>query len=97
MALELRILDRTYKLACETSEEEQLQQAAQLLNQKLQETRQNVPRIENERLLGLVALNLAQEILNLNISLQEQTNSQRLIKQMIVECEQALGFTAETN
>lgn len=90
MTLELKILDRSYKLACEPHEEEQLNNAANLLNQKLVEARSSMPRIESERLAVLVALNLVQEILTLNKSLQEQTNCQRLIKQLIAQAEQAL-------
>lgn len=90
MALELKILDRSYKLACELHEEEQLNNAANLLNQKLQEARSNMPRIESERLAVLVALNLVQEILSLNKSLQDQTTCQRMVKQLIAEAEQAL-------
>lgn len=93
MTLELRILDRSYKLACEPSEEEHLQQAAQLLNQKLQDGRDSMPRMENERLFALVALKMAQELLNLNKAVQEQTNCQRLIKQMIADSEKALNMT----
>lgn len=90
MALELKILDRSYKLACEPHEEEQLNNAANLLNQKLQEARSSMPRIESERLAVLVALNLVQEILSLNKSLQDQTTCQRMVKQLIAEAEHAL-------
>lgn len=90
MTLELKILDRNYKLGCEPHEKEQLQHAANMLNNKLQTARADMPRIENERLLALVALNLMQDILNLNKSLQEQTTYQRLVKQLIIEAEQAL-------
>jgi cell division protein ZapA len=90
MTLDLWILERSYKLACEPHEEEQLQNAVTLLNQKLQEARRSMPRIESERLAVLVALNLAQEILTLNKSLQDQTTCQRYIKQLIAETERAL-------
>lgn len=90
MTLELKILDRSYKLACEPHEEEQLNNAANLLNQKLQEARSTMPRIESERLAVLVALNLVQEILTLNKSLQDQTTCQRMVKQLIAEAEHAL-------
>lgn len=91
MTVEIRILERTYKLACEPSEEEQLHKAVSLLEQKIQETRRNMPRLESERLAVLVALSLAQEVLNLNKGLQEQTHCQRLIKQMIHDAEKSLA------
>lgn len=90
MSIDLQILDRTYKLACEPNEEQQLRNAATYLSQKLKEARQAMPRVETERLAVLVALNLAQEILNLNKSLQDQTNYQRILKQLIVDTEKAL-------
>ena len=93
MTIEVRILERNYKLACEPSEREQLQKAVSLLEQKLQETRRTMPRLESERLAVLVALSLAQEVLNLNKGLQEQTQCQRLIKQMINDAERAIAST----
>ena len=91
MTVDVRILDRSYKLACEPSEEEQLQKAVGLLEQKLQEIRRNMPRLESERVAVLVALSLAQEVLTLNKGLEEQTHCQRLIKQMINEAEKTLA------
>jgi cell division protein ZapA len=91
MTVEVKILDRTYKLACEPSEQEQLQKAVSLLEQKMQETRRSMPRLEAERLAVMVALSLAQEVLSLNKGLQEQTHCQRLIKQMINDAEKTLA------
>lgn len=90
MTIEVRILDRQYKLACEPSEEEQLHKAVKLVEQKVQEVRRSMPRLEAERIAVLTALNLAQEILTLNKGLQEQTQCQRLIKQLIMDGENAL-------
>lgn len=90
MSLDLQILDRTYKLGCEPEEEQQLRNAANFLTQKLREARSAMPRIETERLAVLVALNLAQEILNLNKTLQEQTSHQRILKQLVQELEKAV-------
>ena len=91
MTLEVRILDRQYKLACEDSQKEQLQKSVGLLEQKLKELRSAMPRLESERLTVMVALSLAQEIMTLNKALQEQTHCQRLLKQMISDTEKALG------
>ena len=91
MNIDVRILDRQYKLACEPSEQEQLQKAVNLLEQKLQEFRRTMPRLESERLTVMVALSLAQEVLSLNKGLQEQTHCQRLIKQMINDTEKTLN------
>ncbi|TEU30029.1 cell division protein ZapA [Alkanindiges illinoisensis] len=91
MTVDVRILDRSYKLACEPSEEEQLQKAVNLLEQKLQDMRRSMPRLESERVAVLTALSLAQEVLSLNKDLQEQTHCQRLIKQMINDAEKSLA------
>ena len=91
MTVDVRILDRSNKLACEPSEEEQLQKAVSLLEQKLQDMRRSMPRLESERVAVLTALSLAQEVLSLNKDLQEQTHCQRLIKQMINDAEKSLA------
>lgn len=91
MTVDVRILDRSYKLACEPSEKEQLQKAVSLLEQKLQDMRRSMPRLESERVAVLTALSLAQEVLSLNKDLQEQTHCQRLIKQMINDAEKSLA------
>lgn len=91
MTIEVRLLDRSYKLASEPNEQEQLQKAVNLLEQKFQEMRRNMPRLESERLAVMVALSLAQEVLSLNKGLQEQTHCQRLIKQMINDAEKTLA------
>ena len=90
MSVDLQILDRTYKLACEPDEEQQLRHAASFLTQKLREARSAMPRIETERLAVLVALNMAQEILNLNKTLQEHNSHQRVLKQLVQELEKAV-------
>lgn len=90
MSVDLQILDRTYKLACEPDEEQQLRHAASFLTQKLREARSSMPRIETERLAVLVALNMAQEILNLNKTLQEHNSHQRVLKQLVQELEKAV-------
>lgn len=93
MTIEVRILERQYKLACEPSEVDNLNKAVKLVEQKLQETRRSMPRLESERLAVLAALSLAQEVLTLNKGLQEQTHCQRLIKQMIINGEEVLAKT----
>ena len=88
MNIDVRILDRQYKLACEPSEQEQLQKAVNLLEQKLQEFRRAMPRLESERLTVMVALSLAQEVLSLNKTLQSYTHAERVLTDIMDELEE---------
>ena len=91
MSIEVRVLDRTHKLGCEPHQEQNIQYAATLLNQKLKDIRDKMPRLDNEQVFLFVALDLVQDIVQLNKSLQDQTTCQRIVKQLITETEQALS------
>lgn len=87
MKVDIQILGRTYGMECDEAEASGLKAAASHVDAKLQELRKAMPRLENDRLAVLVALNLCQELLTANKALQEVSASQRLVMQMIDEAE----------
>ena len=69
-SLEVKLLDKDYRISCEPEERSQLLAAAALLDAKLQEAGDRIPggtpqgaRGSGERLAVMVALNLAHELL----------------------------------
>ena len=61
----IRILDKEYLIACQPGERADLQRAANLLNTRLRETRESGKTIGTERLLMMVALNMANDLAKL--------------------------------
>lgn len=90
--IELTIFDRVYKLGCDPQEADGLRAAAKYLDQKLREARAAMPRIENDRLAVMVALQICQELLKANKSLQELQACQRLVQQMISDTKEAIDL-----
>lgn len=90
MNVELTILDRSYKLACADNQADALKAAARHVDSKMREFRTAMPRVETERLAVMVALQLCQELMTANTTLQSQKACQRLISQMINDVETAI-------
>ena len=58
----VQILDKEYLIACPPEEQEDLQRAATLLNQRLRQIREHGKVMGTERLVIMAALNLANEL-----------------------------------
>lgn len=61
--LEIQLLGKEYKVACPPEEQQALQNAADYLNARLSEVAAK-GKFSGERLIAMVALNLAHELLN---------------------------------
>lgn len=59
----LNILDKEYRIACPSGEEESLQASAHLLNTRIQEIRDSGKAIGPDRVAVMAALNLANDFL----------------------------------
>ena len=59
----VRILDREYQIACREDEREDLQSAAQLVHERMRETRSQGKVIGTDRIAVMTALNIAHELL----------------------------------
>ena len=86
--VELRLIEQTFRLATTLDKKDELERAAELLNEKFNEMRRSVPRVEHNKLVIMVALQLTQEVLSLNKSLQEYTHCERLLQTILDDVEQ---------
>lgn len=71
-------------------EKADLERAGQLLNDKFQEFRRKAPNIEHNKLVIMVALELTQEVLTMNKSLQEYSHCERLLSDILEDIEKAV-------
>lgn len=79
IAVELRVLGHNFRLATTETEKVDLERAAELLNEKYDDFRRKAPRVEPSKLIIMVALELMQEVLSMNKSLQEYAHCDRLL------------------
>ena len=86
--VELRLIEQTFRLATTASEKEELERAGQMLNEKFNEMRRNAPRVEHNQLVIMVALQLMQDVLSMNKSLQEYAHCERLLETILNDVEQ---------
>ncbi|NUF82863.1 cell division protein ZapA [Acinetobacter seifertii] len=88
--VELRLIEQTFRLATTADKKDELERAAELLNEKFNEMRRSAPRVEHNKLVIMVALQLTQEVLSLNKSLQEYTHCERLLQAILEDVEQTV-------
>lgn len=86
--VELRLIEQTFRLATTSDKEKELERAAELLNEKFNDMRRSAPRVEHNKLVIMVALQLTQEVLSLNKSLQEYAHCERLLQTILEDVEQ---------
>ncbi|MFW1754124.1 cell division protein ZapA [Acinetobacter wanghuae] len=87
IALDLRVLGHSFRLASTPDQKDDLERAAQLLNDKYDEFRRKAPRMEPSKLVIMVALELMQEVLTMNKSLQQYAHCERLLATIMEEVE----------
>ena len=83
IAIDLKVLGHSFRLASTADQQDELQRAAQLLNEKYDEFRRKAPRLEPSKLIIMVALELMQEVLAMNKSLQEYAHCERLLSTIL--------------
>ena len=88
VTVELKLADQTLKLSTTEDKKPELLRAASLLNEKFDEMRRNAPRAEYYKLTLMVALQLMQEVLSLNKSLQHYEQCERVLSTLLHEIEQ---------
>lgn len=64
----VRILDREYKVGCSAEEKRNLQDAAEMLDQRMQDLKRNAKIVGGEKIAVMAALNIAAEFLKLKDS-----------------------------
>lgn len=87
IAVELRVLGHNFRLATTEKEKADLERAAELLNEKYDDFRRKAPRVEPSKLIIMVALELIQEVLSMNKSLQEYAHCERLLTTILEDVE----------
>lgn len=87
IALDLRVLGHSFRLASTPDQKDDLERAAQLLKDKYDEFRRKAPRMEPSKLVIMVALELMQEVLTMNKSLQQYAHCERLLATIMEEVE----------
>ncbi len=90
VTIELRLIEQTFRLSTTAEKKADLERAGQLLNEKFQEFRRKAPNIEHNKLVIMVALELTQEVLTMNKSLQEYSHCERLLSDILEDIEKAV-------
>ncbi|MGE8543608.1 MAG: cell division protein ZapA [Acinetobacter johnsonii] len=83
ITVELRVLGHSFRLVTTEKEKADLEHAALLLNDKYDEFRRKAPRVEPSKIIIMVALELMQEVLSMNKTLQEYAHAERLLANII--------------
>lgn len=89
VTVELRLIEQIFRLATTSDKKADLEKAGQLLNDKFQEFRRKAPNVEHNKLVIMVALELMQEVLSMNKTLQEYVQCERLLESMLEDVEKA--------
>ena len=89
VTVELRLIEQIFRLATTSDKKPDLEKAGQLLNDKFQEFRRKAPNVEHNKLVIMVALELMQEVLTMNKTLQEYAQCERLLETMLEDVEKA--------
>ena len=89
VTVELRLIEQVFRLATTSDKKVDLEKAGQLLNDKFQEFRRKAPNVEHNKLVIMVALELMQEVLTMNKSLQEYAQCERLLGDILEDVEKA--------
>ncbi len=89
VTVELRLIEQSFRLGTTTDKQPELERAGRLLNEKFQEFRRKAPNVEHNKLVIMVALELMQEVLGMNKSLQEYAQCERLLATMLEDVEKA--------
>ena len=89
VTVELRLIEQVFRLATTSEKKPDLERAGQLLNDKFQEFRRKAPNVEHNKLVIMVALELMQEVLTMNKSLQQYSQCERLLNDILEDVEKA--------
>lgn len=91
-AIEVNILDRSYRIACKPEEEAGLLQAVDYLDGKMRELRDSGKALGNERIAVLAALNITHELLTLRLGNGFDIGAfKRKMNSMVRSIDQAIG------
>lgn len=90
VTVELRLIEQSFRLTTTADKKADLERAGEQLNEKFQEFRRKAPNLEHNKLVIMIALELMQEVLSMNRSLQEYSHCEHLLNNMLEEIEKAV-------
>ena len=90
-AVELWLLDSVYKLGCPANLQDELRSAGDLLEQKFKAMRSANPRMDNQKVAVMVSLQLMQEVIELNKSLQQYSQCENVLADVVDELNQEVA------
>lgn len=90
-AVELWLLDSVYKLGCPANLQDELRSAADLLEDKFKAMRSANPRMDNQKVAVMVSLQLMQEVIELNKSLQHYSQCENVLADVVDELNQEVA------
>lgn len=88
--LEVFILDKSYRINCPESEQENLRSAAQYLDRKMREIRGGSKVIGLERVAVIAALNITHEMQTASRQVSSQSSNQDGLAKLIAKLDSAL-------
>ena len=77
IAVNVQILGKEYRVACQDSEREELLSSAKLLDEKMREVRSSGKVVGTERIAIMAALNLSHELLQYKLADRERSRALR--------------------
>ncbi len=86
--IDLRVLGHSFRLVTTEEKKADFERAAQLLNERYDEFRRKAPRMEPSKIIIMVALELMQEVLSMNKSLQNYEHCRALLANILEEVEE---------
>jgi cell division protein ZapA len=90
VTVELRLIEQTFRLSTTVDKKADLERAGDLLNEKFHEFRRKAPNVEHNKLVVMVALELMQDVLTMNKSLQEYSHCERLLATILEDVEKSV-------
>ncbi|MEC8886576.1 MAG: cell division protein ZapA [Pseudomonadota bacterium] len=90
-AVELWLLDSVYKLGCPANLQDELRSAGDLLEDKFKAMRSANPRMDNQKVAVMVSLQLMQEVIELNKSLQHYSQCENVLADVVDELNQEVA------
>ncbi len=89
--VELWLLDSVYKLGCPANLQDELLSAGDLLEDKFKAMRSANPRMDNQKVAVMVSLQLMQEVIELNKSLQQYSQCENVLADVVDELNQEVA------
>lgn len=89
--VELTLLNNVYKLACPVEHQPQLRLVGERLEEKFQAMRSANPRLDHQKIVMMIALQLMQEIMDLNKTIQDYSKCETVLSNLVENLDKKLA------